>query len=173
MVRRISALLAVLAALCIGVAPAVADSVTVSPSPGSNAPNIGKVSSANTGTTVFSVDSSGNVTRVSGSAVRISTGTTTTPTVTLLCNGSCSGTLAVTITSTGSGRASISQFSVASLSGTTFNGSAPTPASPLSFTLNNHKQVNITFLLPMQISLGAGSNTGSLTAPYTVSVVEH
>lgn len=128
------------------------------------APDLGKVVSAGTGDTVFTVDeSTGVVTRASGSGVRLSTGTTRAA-ISVRCGnqGSCNSTVvAVKIgaigTPTKRARA-LTRFTVDM--GTATLRSGPSGSSPINFTLAAiPKNTTQTFYVGFDFPI-AGDNSG-------------
>ena len=169
MTRWISGICAGL--MLISATPVSAQSVSRSPA---TAPTLG-TTIRGTATTTFSVTTAGVVTRSSGNAIRLSTGSVTTPTLTVSCGLSlvCGRYVRVTITPvSGTGPATISRFRVGSLSGTSFrSGGAPAESSTLSFDLNPVGILgSATMKLGMDVQLAANAETGLDTFDYLVSV---
>lgn len=130
-------------------------------------------------TTVFSVSTTGTVTRVSGNAIRLSTSSVTTPTLTINCgllnlSGLCAlRYVRVTITPVaGSGPATISRLRVGSLSGASYrSGSAPAEGASLVFDLNPLGLLSTaTLRLGMDVTLAANAASGNHTYDYIVTV---
>ena len=177
MIARPYALVLVAAAAALAcAAPARAQTVSVVVTPLSDAPDLGRVVVVGGGATAFSIDAaSGAVTRLAGgSAIRLTTASATSPTVTLSCSGgalACS-TLPVQISITavaGSGSASITQFSVSSLSNATFMGGAPAAAATLNFSLNPIGAQTATFQLGTRVSVSGTATAGPHSFSYVVS----
>lgn len=165
-----------LAALVAGVmafafASAAQAQVTVSRSP-ATAPVLGNTVRGST-TTVFSISNTGAVTRLSGSAIRLSTASVTVPTITIYCGvlGCITRRMRVTIAPAGgSGNATITKFRVSSLSGASYYSGAPAEASSITFDLNAVGYLNsATFKLAMDTELAAGQASGVETFNYTVT----
>ena len=131
---------------------------------------------------VFSVNAaSGMVTRISGTAIRLTSGTVTTPTVTITCatgggGGNCKRTFVVQILagSTVSGRpTTITSLNVSNLSGAgvTFSPSSPTPGVPLTFDIvSSVNKFTVTFQVGLNASFNASATTGNTDWTYVVSV---
>lgn len=128
------------------------------------APDLGKVVSAASGDTVFTIDeSTGAVTRASGSGVRLATGTTRAA-ISVRCGnqGSCNNsTVAVKIgaigTPTRRARA-LTRFTVAM--GTATLRSGPSGSNPITFTLNAiPRNTTRTFYVGFDFPI-AGDNSG-------------
>lgn len=157
-------------------APAAAQ-IAVSDSPASNASAIGRVVSGTTAS-VFTVNATtGAVTRVSGTAVRLTSGAATSPTITITCGDSnaCQNRdvrVRVAAAAPTGGRASIASFTVAGLTGTTYNsGSAPAEAAALDFQLNPiGRNDSVSFRLGLRVNVPATGNTGLTTLNWTVTV---
>ncbi|MDQ8028960.1 MAG: hypothetical protein REJ23_09545 [Brevundimonas sp.] len=150
---------------------------TVTRSP-ATAPTLGTVIRGSSATT-FSVTAAGAVSRTSGNAIRLTSSSVTTPTITINCgllnlNGLCAlRYIRVTITPvTGSGPANITRFRVASMTGGTYrSGSAPAEASTLTFDLNPLGLLTTaTFKLGMDVQLAANAASGNQTFDYLVTV---
>lgn len=149
--------------------------LAVSRSP-ATAPALGSTIRGSSATT-FQITSDGVVTRASGNAIRISSASVTTPTITMTCNSFASACyqryVRVTITPvTGSGPAEISRLRVGSLSGTSYrSGSAPTEAASLQFDLNPLGWYgSATFKLGMNVLLAANAASGLDTYDYLVTI---
>lgn len=168
------------AALCAGLmffsaGQAQADpTVTRSPA---TAPALGTVIRGSA--TTFSVSTAGAVTRTSGTAIRLSSSTVTTPTITINCgllnlSGLCAlRYIRVTITPVnGSGPATITRLRVGSMTGGTYrSGSAPAEGASIVFDLNPLGLLTTaTFKLGMDVQLAAGATTGNTTFDYHVTV---
>jgi len=174
--RRRFALGASILLLTLAAGPAVAQ-LTLFDSPGSNASAIGRVADGATNT-VFTVDAStGAVVRVSGDAVRLTSGSASSPTITIVCGNSnaCRDDdvrVVIVAGAPSGGRASIVSFSVSNLSGTTYNsGSAPPEGASLDFLLNPLGRSSITsFRLGLRVSVPTTGATGLSTLPWTVTV---
>lgn len=168
MIRFAALFVAAFALACAG---AVQAQVTVSRSP-ATAPVLGNTVRGST-TSVFSISSTGAVTRLSGSAIRLSTASVTVPTITIYCGVlSCiTRRMRVTIAPAGgSGDATINKFRVSNLSGASYYSAAPAEASSLTFDLNAVGYLNsATFKLAMDTELAAGPSSGVETFNYTVT----
>ena len=155
---------------------ALADaSVTRSPA---TAPTLG-TTIRGTSATTFSISTAGSVTRTSGDAIRLTSGSVTTPTLSINCgllnlSGLCAlRYIRVTITPvTGSGPATISRLRVGGLSGATYRtGSAPTEAASLTFDLNPIGLLSTaTLQLGMDVVLAANAASGAYSFDYIVTV---
>jgi hypothetical protein len=145
------------------------------------APTLGRVVGG-TSVSTFSVDaSSGTVTRLSGNAVRLTSGSVTTPTITVVCKTNCANSRVVNVTITAgavTGRTSITNFTYSNFSsshsGTTTSGS--TTGSPLTFAIqfptgNGGTDKSATFKLGMTTSVATTGARGDGAFAYTVSVV--
>ena len=150
---------------------------TVTRSP-ATAPTLGTVIRGSSATT-FSVTAAGAVTRTSGNAIRLTSSSVTTPTITINCgllnlNGLCAlRYIRVTITPvTGAGPATITRLRVGSMTGGSFrNGSAPAEASTLTFDLNPLGLLTTaTFKLGMDVQLAANAASGQRTFDYLITV---
>jgi len=149
---------------------------TVTRSP-ATAPNLGTTIRGTTATT-FSISTSGVVTRTSGDAIRLTSGSVTTPTLSVNCgllnlSGLCAlRYVRVTIMPVGSGSATITRLRVGSLSGATYrSGSAPAEGSTLTFDLNPLGLLSTaTFHLGMDVTLAANAPTGTYGFDYLVTV---
>mgnify|MGYP001402989072 CR=1 FL=1 len=173
-------LLALLVLLAFGglVAPGHAlAQATVTRSP-ATAPTLG-TTIRGTSATTFSISTSGAVTRTSGNAIRLSSSSVTTPTITVNCgllnlSGLCAlRHVRVTITpAPGSGPAAISRLRIGGLSGATYrSGSAPPEGSSLSFDLNPIGLLgSATFHLGMDVVLAANASSGTYAFDYVVTV---
>lgn len=163
----------VFAAVC---ATSAAAQISVSVSPSSNAPAIGRVADATTNTVFLVNASTGAVTRVSGNAVRLVTTATTSPTITITCGAAASCNTSdvrvrVTRGTAVGGRATLTSFTVANLTDTTFNTTAPTEAAALDFQINPiGANDSDTFKLGLRISAPTTGLTGTTTLPFTVTV---
>lgn len=158
-------------------APAMAHAqLRVTPSP-AGAPVLGNTIRGSSAT-VFSISTTGGVTRVSGDAIRLGPGVVTAPTVTIDCgflnlSSLCAlRSVRVTITPvTGSSAAHITRFRVASVSGMSYrSGSAPAEASSLSFDINPIGLFgSAVFRLGMDIRLDANAPSGNQPVSYIVT----
>lgn len=166
-----------LALLLVGkAAPAAAD-VMVARSP-AIAPDLGKVVAGSSATS-FSVTIAGTVTRTSGNAIRLSTSSVTTPTITITCtltnflNLCALRNMLVTIQPViDGGPASVTLFRVGALTGTTYrDGAAPAPAASMSFVLTPMGLGSISFKIAMDAQLAASAAAGHASFGYTVSAV--
>lgn len=175
MTRLLTALFAISALLAAPLTARAQATVTRSPA---TAPALGTTIQGNA-TTVFRVSPTGTVTRVSGNAIRLSSSTVTTPTLTINCgllnlSGLCAlRYVRVTITPVaGSGPATISKLRVGSLSGASYrSGSAPAEAASLVFDLNPLGLLGAaTFHLGMDVTLAANAPGGNHTYDYIVTV---
>ncbi|HEY5105759.1 MAG TPA: hypothetical protein VII73_03180 [Caulobacteraceae bacterium] len=141
---------------------------------------LGKIVADST-VSVFNVNaSSGLVTKISGTAIRLTSGSVTTPTITIKCASSgtnCNRTFTVQILagSTLSGRpTTITSFNVANLSGgagVTFSPSAPPAAAPMTFSIvSTVTTFTVTFKVGLKARFNASATTGNTDWTYTVSV---
>jgi len=164
-------------ALVLGVGASHAENLSISAVP---ALGIGKVV-ADSSVSRFHVDAAtGAVTRVSGTAIRLTATNATVPTVTITCSaspGNCKHTYTVTITngSTTSGRSTtIPAFNVSNLStqaGVTFSPAAPSPASPLVFSIvSTNNTFTASFKLAFDATFNSSAVTGSTAWTYSVVV---
>ncbi len=160
-----------------GAATAAAAQISLSISPSSGAPAIGRVADATTDTVFLVNASTGAVSRVSGNAVRLVSTATTSPTIRITCGAatSCNTSdvrVRVTAGAAVGGRASIASFSVANLTDTTYNsGAAPAEAAALDFQLNPiGANDSDTFKLGLRIRAPTTGATGTSTLPFTVTV---
>lgn len=163
-------------ALFLGAGASRAENLSISVIP---ALGIGKVV-ADSSVSRFHVDAAtGAVTRVSGTAIRLTATNATVPTVTITCSappGNCKKTYTVTITNgtTSSGRSTtIPVFNVSNLStqaGVTFSSAAPSPAAPLVFSITS---TNNTFTASFKLAFDATFNSSAVTGStaWTYSVV--
>lgn len=186
--RSTCALGGVLLAICAAAPPAAADegddvsfTVTVSPSK----PDLGRVVSAASGTTVYQIEPSvGSVTRLSGGAVRM-TPDTTRATVTITCQANKSkdcedARIQVRIGSIGTptGRAgSLNNFTVEMGTAELHPVGAPTGANPLAMSLKPiPRNQSRTFYVGMDFPVkgdDSGANTGVSTSGFYVYVGKH
>jgi hypothetical protein len=176
MIRILGLLIAVL--LLTGVAPTAAHAqLQVSRSP-ATAPTLG-TTIRGTSATTFSITTAGAVTRTSGNAIRLSSASVTTPTITVSCGLLNISSLCavryvrVTITPvTGTGPAQVSRLRVGSLSGATYrSGSAPADGGSITFDLNPLGLLGTaTFKLGMDVQLAANAASGAYTYDYLVTV---
>ncbi|WP_395945797.1 hypothetical protein [Brevundimonas sp.] len=128
--------------------------------------------------TTFSISTSGTVTRTSGNAIRLSSASVTTPTISLNCgvlnlSGLCAlRYMRVTITPVSGGQAAITKFRIANLSGATYRtGSAPAEAASLMFDLNPlGLTATASFTLAMDMTLAANAPSGAYTFDYVVTI---
>ena len=163
--------------LVLGVGASHAENLSISAIP---ALGIGKVV-ADSSVSRFHVDAAtGAVTRVSGTAIRLTATDATVPTVTITCtqsSGNCKKTYTVTITNgtTTSGRSTtIPTFNVSSLStqaGVTFSPAAPGPAAPLVFSIvSTNNSFTASFKLAFDATFNSSAVTGSTAWTYSVVV---
>lgn len=164
-------------ALLLGVGAAQAETLSVS---APAALGVGKVV-ADSSVSRFHVDAAtGVVTRVSGTAIRLTVTDAAVPTVTISCSappGNCRKTYTVTITNgtTTSGRStSIASFNVSNLStqaGVTFSPAAPSPAAPLVFSIvSTNNTFTASFKLAFDATFNSSAITGSTVWTYSVAV---
>jgi len=157
--------------MVLGFAGAASAQVTIGRSP-ATAPVLGTTVRGSTAT-VFSISSTGAVTRLSGTAIRLSSASVTVPTISIYCNLSNCITrrMRVTITPAGqSSNASIVNFRVSNLTGASYYTGAPAEASSITFDLNPIGLLGTaTFKLAMDVQLAAGSGLGVETFNYTVT----
>jgi hypothetical protein len=137
-------------------------------------PNLGDVSSAASGDTIFDVTSGGVITKVSGSGTRISAGTSVA-TITITCgnqNACNSATLNVTVTATGSqtGRAGVlSDFDAGG--GTATISNKVIGANSTTFTVASiRKNSNKTFNIGLQMPIKATGTTGSAQSSFLITL---
>ena len=154
------------------VSPASAQ-IAISRSPTSG-PNLGRVVRGST-QSVFAVDTSGGVTRTSGTAIRVDNGAVTVPTIRVTCgstNTNCrTRDVRILVQATGaSDDATISRFRIGSLTGGTYRTSAPADGTTLQFDLRPLGSFGaVTFPLGMDLILGAGADAAPDTFTYTVT----
>lgn len=170
-----------IAAMCAGLMLVAAGRAeadpTVTRTP-ATAPTLGTAIRGSSATT-FSVTTAGAVSRTSGNAIRLTSSSVTTPTISINCgllnlNGLCAlRYIRVTITPVvGSGPATITRLRVGSMTGGVYrSGSAPADAATLVFDLNPLGLLTTaTFKLGMDVQLAAGAATGPTTFDYMISV---
>ena len=172
-VPRRSALAAAAATLTLA-APAVAQTVTVATAPATDAPDLGRVVVVGGGATTFSIDAStGAVTRVGGTAIRLTTASATSPTVSISCSGGGACTtqaVQVSISAVGgAGDAAFTEFSVSNLSNATFVSGPPAAAATLNFSLNPIGAQTATFNLGTRVSVSGTAASGPHGFSYVVS----
>ena len=173
--RRWFLALAAFAALT-AAADAAAAQVAVSRSSGI-APELGRAL-AGTSATTFSISTTGVVTRTSGDAIRLTTGSVRAPTITFTCgpkpatNDCASSNIRISIIPvSNSGAASITKFRVSSLSNASFvAGSAPAEATFLTFDVRPLGTRTGSFNLGMDVRVVAGAAGGFDTYDYLVVV---
>lgn len=164
-------------ALVFGAGAAQAETLSVS---APTALGVGKVV-ADSSVSRFHVDAAtGAVTRVSGTAIRLTATNAAVPTVTITCTaspGNCKHTYTVTITNgtTTQGRSTtIPAFNVSDLAtqaGVTFSPTAPGPASPLVFSIvSTNNNFTASFKLAFDATFNSSATTGSTAWTYTVAV---
>ena len=122
----------------------------------------------------------GVVTRVSGTAIRLTATNATVPTVTISCTqmpSNCKKTYTVTITNgtTTQGRSTtIPTFNVSNLtapSGVTFSPAAPAAGAPLVFSIvSTNNNFSVSFKLAFDATFNSSAVTGSTAWTYTVAV---
>lgn len=156
------------------VAPAAAQ-LAVSRSP-VNAPNLG-TTIRGTSSTVFSITPGGGVTRVSGNAIRLSTASVRTPTITIHCGAKRMESLCafryirVRITpASGSGPASITRLRIGALHGGRFYGSSPSEGAAMDFIIAPLGSGSASFELGMDVSLTGSAPSGEHDFDYVVTV---
>lgn len=169
-----------IAGLCAGLLMVSAGQVSADPtvtrSP-ATAPTLGTTIRGSSAST-FSITAAGAVTRTSGNAIRLTTSSVTTPTITINCgllnlSSLCAlRYIRVTISPvSGTGPATITRFRVASLTGGTYRTSAPAEASTLTFDINPlGLATTATFKLGMDVQLAANAASGNQTFDYLVTV---
>lgn len=160
-----------LAALTLA-SPAAAQ-ISIGNSPAS-APALGRVARGTTATVFVINPSTGAVTRVSGNAARVTTGTVTSPTITVTCGigGNCkSRNIRVRVTAGASSDATIVSFAVSNLTGSTYvTGSPPNEAASLDFQITTPGgNASATFKLGLRVQVAA-SAAGLYNLPWTVVV---
>lgn len=149
---------------------------TVTRSP-ATAPTLGTTIRGSTATT-FTISTSGVVTRTSGDAIRLTSGTVTTPTFSVNCgllnmSGLCAlRYIRVTITPVGGGAATVTRLRVGALSGATYrSGGAPAEGPSVTFDLNPLGLLsNASFRLGMDVTLAANAPSGTHGFDYLVTV---
>lgn len=149
------------------------DDLTIQRSP-ATAPTLGTTIRGG-GASTFSISVAGVVTRTSGDAIRLSSGSVTTPTVHIYCGDhpSCRNKdVRVRIQPAGgSGPAMISRLRVGSLVGGSWaNGSAPSDAASLTFDLDPiGRNGYVAFRIGMDVLLAANAASGQHDFDYVVS----
>lgn len=127
-----------------------------------------------TATTVFRITPGGAVTRISGNAIRLSTASVRSPTITLQCglDWYCGYRyLRVRITPVaGSGPASISRLRMGNLSGGRLYGSTPAEGTVLDFYVQPLGRSTATFELGMDVTLSSGAPSGEHNFGYMITV---
>ncbi|GAA0646368.1 hypothetical protein [Brevundimonas lenta] len=126
--------------------------------------------------TTFSVSTSGAVTRTSGDAIRLTTGSVRAPTISVSCGAKpntddCRNShIRIYIVATSnSGPASITRFRVSSITNGSFDtGSPPAEGSILAFDINPLGTKTATFNLGMDVRIVAGATPGPDTFDYYV-----
>ena len=154
--------------------PAAAQ-LSVSRSP-AEAPTLGRTIRGQS-TTIFSVSSSGAVTRVSGDSIRLSTSSVRTPTITVSCGFNSLSSLCalrpirVTITPAGGqGPATITRLRVANLRGATYRSGSPAEGATVSFDLDPLGLFrDATFDLGMDVRLNGAAPGGEHPFDYLVT----
>ena len=171
MIRPVLMLLAMIVGLA-AAAPAAAQ-ITVQRTPSSVTPNLGTVIRGSAPTT-FSISTSGAVTRTSGDAIRLTTGSVTPPTITIICQLDVTCNLRdmrVTVQIAGSsGVASISSLRVSSTGGLIYRIAPPT--SGISITFDTYPiglNLGAAFVIGMDVLVPASGPTGYGTYTYTVT----
>jgi len=175
MTRAFLTILVTVAALAF-TAPAMAQ-ISVSRTPAANAPVLGAVIRGGT-TSTFSVSTAGVVTRTSGDAIRLTGGSVTAPSFSVVCNLDILCNLRyirITVQTTGaSGPPTITKFRVSGLTGTTYRqGSAPAEASVLTFDLNPFiLPAYANFTVGMDVQVPAGTASGVDTFTFSVTATQ-
>ncbi|WP_461344311.1 hypothetical protein [Brevundimonas sp. GN22] len=154
--------------------PAAAQ-LSVSRSP-AEAPTLGRTIRGQS-TTIFSVSTSGVVTRVSGDSIRLSTSSVRTPTITVSCGFNSLSSLCalrpirVTITPAGGqGPATITRLRVANLRGATYRSGSPAEGATVSFDLDPLGLFrDATFDLGMDVRLNGAAPGGEHPFDYLVT----
>lgn len=168
-------ILALFAAVLLTAAPGLAKAqIAVSRTAGIN-PQLGVAIRGSTATT-FSVSTSGAVTRTSGDAIRMTTGSVRVPTISVSCGAKpntddCRNShIRIYIVPVSSaGPASITRFRVTSISNGSFDaGSPPAEGATLTFDLNPLGNRTATFDLGMDVRITAGAASGLDTYDYYV-----
>lgn len=126
-----------------------------------------------TAVTTFSVSTTGAVTRTSGNAIRITTGSVRAPTITLGCTSNLNNCrtrdIRVTILPINSGSATISRLRISALTnGGRFDGSAPAEAAILQFDIKALGARTTSFDLGMDVRLAASATPGDHDFDYLV-----
>lgn len=165
-------------AACLLAAPAHAQlALSTDVVPAADAPALGRVVRG-TSTSVFTINAStGAVTRTSGNAVRITTATPVTPTVTIRCTslgtncGSGSRRYTVTVqaaTSAGPG-VSVTNLTISTPSGATVISGPTYSSGTLTFVVGGFS--TLSFKIGMSLQLPASGSTGVGTVPLTVNIL--
>lgn len=165
-----------LTALMTTALPGIADAQLQVDHTPSTAPALGKTIRGSS-TTVFKITTAGVVTRTSGNAILLSSGSVTAPTISIGCgflnlSGLCAArNIRVTIIPvTGTGPAKIVMFRMGSLTGASYSGSAPGESGTLTFDLQPLGLFGTaTFKLGMDVQLNAGAASGAETYSYQVT----
>ena len=162
-------------ALCVGSSHAETLSVSTPPALG-----IGKVVADSSVSRVHVDAATGVVTRVSGTAIRLTATNAAVPTVSISCTmspGNCKKIYTVTITNgtTTQGRSTtIPTFNVSNLTtqaGVTFSPAAPTAAAPLVFSIvSTSNNFSVSFKLAFDATFNSSGVTGSTAWTYSVVV---
>ena len=173
MIRALLCLFGLLLGLCV-TSPASAQ-ITVQRSPATVTPALGSVIRGSAPST-FSISTSGVVTRLSGDAIRMTSGNVTPPSVVIFCRLDllCNlRNMRVTVQVTGStGEATISNLRVSATSGLLFYTAPPASGSTITFdTYPIGLNLGATFAIGMDVLVPASGPTGYGTYSYTVTAV--
>lgn len=173
--RSIIRTLAAMVLFSLATAAPAAAQLAVSRSP-ANAPVLGTTIRGSS-PTVFSITPGGGVTRASGNAIRLSTASVRTPTITIHCGVNrmesfCAFRyIRVRITpASGSGTARISRLRVGALQGGRFYGGSPSEGATMDFILSPLGFGAASFELGMDVSLTGGAPSGEHDFDYVVTV---
>lgn len=127
-----------------------------------------------TAATTFSVSTTGAVTRTSGNAIRMSTGSVRAPTITLGCTNNSNNCrtrdIRVTILPINSGSATVTRLRVSALTngGRFESGSTPGEAAILQFDIKALGSKTTSFDLGMDVRLAANAAAGDHDFDYLV-----
>lgn len=181
---RACALAVALLALSQGALAAQNLAVGISVSPASSAPAIGRFVRGSQSSAFTVAAATGSVTLASGNAVRLTSGSVTTPTVTLTCtSGSGSGqsctssgrtfTITVTIGTASpstSANLSLTTASVASLSGASMLTGPTVNGNTLTFTIGPFSGSTATFKLGVTLNISPTAASANVSMPFTVQI---
>lgn len=162
--------------LLIGMVPTGVQSATVVVAP-ENAPALGRIVRGSQSD--FQIATNGTVTKLNGTAIRLTAGGVSVPQITLTCDGAmvCRGmTYNVTVTAVSNPLAAIQSFSMTTPTPSGGASIASSPAPVLSgstvsfrFTFRTGNNVSsVAFNLGMTVRIAAGGTTGAAQYQYTV-----